>query len=370
MKTSLNNSDIFRMMEEWAPKSLAYDWDRVGIQVGSFNAKVKKIMVTLDVLESVVDEAIAEGVDLIIAHHPLLFKPIKQLNFDDPKGRVIKKLMQHNITVYAAHTNLDAAEGGVNDMLSDALGLKHREVLIKERNEELFKLISYVPFSHKDEVHNAFSLAGAGHIGDYSHCTFQTEGKGTFKPLEGSNPYIGNQNEIEFVNEVKMETIVQKSKLSKAVNCLLQAHPYEEPAYDIIPLANKGKSIGIGRVGEIDSILLSDLCDKIKTTFGLPVIRVTGELSQTVNRVAVLGGSGENYISVAKQHAADVYITGDVTFHNAQDAWQMGLSVIDAGHYIEKIMKEATKKYLDQQLSDTSISVMVSEVNTDPFQFV
>ncbi|AIF43408.1 Nif3-like dinuclear metal center hexameric protein [Virgibacillus sp. SK37] len=370
MMASLNNSDIFRMMEEWAPKSLAYDWDRIGLQVGSFNAKVKKIMVTLDVLESVVDEAIIKGVDLIIAHHPLLFKPIKQLNFDNPKGRIIKKLIQHNITVYAAHTNLDAADGGVNDMLSDALGVKHPEVLIKESNEELFKLIAYVPLSHIDEVQNAFSSAGAGHIGDYSHCTFQTNGKGTFKPLEGSNPYIGNQNEIEFVNEAKMETIVQKSKLSKAVDNLLHAHPYEEPAYDIAPLANKGKEIGIGRVGEIDPISLSDLCDKIKSAFGLTALRVTGELTQTVSRVAVLGGSGENYISAAKQSGADVYITGDVTFHNAQDAWQMGLSIVDAGHYIEQIMKEATKKYLDQKLLDTSISVVVSEVNTDPFQFV
>lgn len=195
-------------MERLAPKSLAYDWDNVGLQVGSFSTPVKKIMVTLDVLEEVVDEAITKNVSLIIAHHPLLFKPVKQLSTDTPQGRVLHKLLQHNITVYAAHTNLDIAEGGVNDVLCEKLKIKNTKVLIKERTETLYKLVVYVPQTHQKVLREAIGKAGAGHIGNYSHCTFQTMGKGTFKPLEGTNPYIGSQDKMEFVPEVKIETIV------------------------------------------------------------------------------------------------------------------------------------------------------------------
>ncbi|WP_156290712.1 Nif3-like dinuclear metal center hexameric protein [Oceanobacillus salinisoli] len=371
MENPINNSNVFQLMEKWAPKSLAYDWDNVGLQVGSYNQRAKKIMVTLDVLETVVDEAIEKEVNLIVAHHPLLFKPLKQVNYDTPQGRIVKKLIDHQITVYAAHTNLDAANGGVNDMLSRTLGIEKTDLLLESTVQTLFKIAVYVPLSHADEVRDALSASGAGHIGNYSHCTFQTEGKGTFKPLEGTNPYIGTTNKLQFVEEVRMETIVQEDKLNAVITSMVKAHPYEEPAYDIYPLKNPGQRYGVGRIGKLPyKMTLHDLCEQVKESLKMPRLRVTGDLNKTVTNVAVLGGSGEKYIHAARQKGAEVYITGDMSFHMAQDAWQMGLSVIDAGHYIEKVMKQETVMYLRRELNDRSIEIIASETNTDPFQFV
>jgi len=369
------NSDIFKLMEKWAPKSLAYDWDNVGLQVGSYNKPVKKIMVTLDVLESVVDEAIENEVDLIIAHHPLLFKPLNQLNLDNWRGRVIQKLIQHNITVYAAHTNLDMATGGVNDMLADLLGLENTGVLVETDPEAIYKFAVYVPETHLESVTDALSKEGAGHLGNYSHCTFQSKGTGTFMPLTQANPFIGKQNELERVNEIKVETIVKESILANVLHAVKNAHPYEEVAYDIFPLKNVDDKLGLGRVGTLNEpITLDKFIDYVKKSLGVDNLRVSGNLSKKIKRVAILGGSGEKYLFAARNKKADVYITGDMSFHFAQKAIEMGISVIDAGHYIEQVMKSGTKDYLDQyiqngSMEDSNIEVIVSKVNTDPFQY-
>lgn len=362
-------------MEKWAPKSLAYDWDNVGLQVGSYNKPVKKIMVTLDVLESVVDEAIENEVDLIIAHHPLLFKPLNQLNLDNWRGRVIQKLIQHNITVYAAHTNLDMATGGVNDMLADLLGLENTGVLVETDPEAIYKFAVYVPETHLESVTDALSKEGAGHLGNYSHCTFQSKGTGTFMPLTQANPFIGKQNELERVNEIKVETIVKESILANVLHAVKNAHPYEEVAYDIFPLKNVDDKLGLGRVGTLNEpITLDKFIDYVKKSLGVDNLRVSGNLSKKIKRVAILGGSGEKYLFAARNKKADVYITGDMSFHFAQKAIEMGISVIDAGHYIEQVMKSGTKDYLDQyiqngSMEDSNIEVIVSKVNTDPFQY-
>ncbi|XKF67439.1 Nif3-like dinuclear metal center hexameric protein [Virgibacillus necropolis] len=371
MKSEIMNHDVFREMEKWAPRNLAYDWDNVGLQVGSFSRQVKKVMVTLDVLENVVDEAIKEKVDLIIAHHPLLFKSAKQINTDDVQGRIIQKLLKHDITVYAAHTNLDAANGGVNDMLCDTIGLKNTDLLMESKEEALFKFVVYVPITHLENVRKALGDSGAGHIGNYSHCTFQTEGTGTFKPLAGTNPYIGQEGDMEHVNEAKLETIVQEKSLPTVLGQMKQAHPYEEVAYDIFPIANEGQKFGVGRIGELDQEMsLQELCNHIKQTLDVPSLRVTGDLHQQVKKIAVLGGSGEDFIHVAKAKGADVYLTGDMSFHHAQDAWQMGLSIIDPGHHVEKVMMQATKHYLENIFTNKQLEVITSKSNTEPFQFV
>ncbi|MFB4166495.1 Nif3-like dinuclear metal center hexameric protein [Virgibacillus sp. JSM 102003] len=371
METSTRNSDIFQIMEKWAPTNLAYDWDNVGLQVGSFNNQVTKIMVTLDVLESVVDEAIEKDVDLIIAHHPLLFKSVKQVNVDTSQGRIIQKLIQHNISVYASHTNLDIAVGGVNDMLCELLNINRTEVLQQTYQEELVKIAVFVPKTHLNEVRDAMSENGAGHIGDYSHCTFQTEGKGTFMPQEGTNPYIGSANHLAYVDEVKVESIIPQPKLARVIEAMINAHPYEEAAYDLMPLRNTGQTNGIGRIGTLDKgLTLRDFSEQVKHALKVPSLRVTGDLTKKVRKVAVLGGSGEKFIATAKEMGADVYITGDMTFHTAQDAWQMGLSVIDPGHHVEKVMKEGTKRYLENRLDNKNIEVILSNSNTEPFQFI
>ncbi|WP_042223436.1 Nif3-like dinuclear metal center hexameric protein [Oceanobacillus manasiensis] len=371
MKSIIKNKHIFVAMERLAPKSLAYDWDNVGLQVGSYDAPVSKIMVTLDVLEDVVDEAIAKNVSLIIAHHPLLFKPVNQLHTETAQGRVLKKLLQHNISVYAAHTNLDIAEGGVNDVLCEKLGITNTKPLIVEGAEQLKKLVVYVPQTHQHQVRDAMGNAGAGYIGNYSHCTFQTLGEGTFKPLAGTDPYIGSQDKMEFVQEVRIETIVQDSLLQKVLAATKAVHPYEEVAYDIFPLKTEGQKYGLGRIGKLNNgMSLRELSMLIKERLDLPGTRVTGDLDSQVKKVAVLGGSGEKYIRAARNAGADTFITGDLTFHSAQDAWQMGLSLIDPGHYAEKVMKESILQYLEKEFSTTDIKLLASSTNTDPFQFI
>ncbi|MDY0405552.1 Nif3-like dinuclear metal center hexameric protein [Virgibacillus sp. 179-BFC.A HS] len=369
MKQQLTNADIFKVMEAWAPKSLAYDWDNVGLQIGSNNRPVKKVMVTLDVLEEVADEAIANHVDLVIAHHPLLFKSLSRIDTEQPKGRTIQKLLAKNISVYAAHTNLDVAAGGVNDMLFEALQLQDKEVLLPTQAEELYKLAVYVPISHQEDIMHAWAKTDAGHIGAYSHCTFRTQGKGTFKPLEGTNPYIGKQQEISFVDEVRMETIVKKSRLADTIKAMIAAHPYEEVAYDVYPLENKGELMGLGRIGTLEKQMnLKELCEFVKTALSVPAVRVTGDLTKSIKKVAVLGGSGEKYFMDAKRKGADAYITGDVTFHAAQDAEQIGLAVIDPGHHVEKIMTVKTQAYLREKFPD--LEIITSNVHTEPFQFM
>src|SRR5690625_1898665 len=226
--TKIIHGTIFKELENWAPKELAYEWDNVGLQVGSHTDETKKVMVTLDVLKSVVDEAIEENVNLIIAHHPLLFKPLKEINFQTAKGNVIKKLIEHNITVYAAHTNLDIARGGVHDLLCDALGIVSSNPFIDIQSEKLLKLIVFVPRTHADEMRNALGAAGAGFIGNYSHCTFQSKGQGTFMPMEGTNPFIGSTDKLEIVDELKIETIVKEKDLQEVLTAMKTTHPYEE----------------------------------------------------------------------------------------------------------------------------------------------
>src|SRR5699024_10662152 len=201
--------------------------------------------------------------------------------FSTPKGNVIRKLIKHDISVYASHTNLDIAEDGVNDLLSDALQLEHRKHLIPFLNEKLTKLIVFVPVTHANKVRNALSEAGAGHIGNYSHCTFQTQGEGTFMPLEGTDPFSGTKNELSIVDELKIETIVREEDLQKVINAMKRTHPYEEVAYDLYPLKNKGKTFGLGRIGKLnEKVNLKSFCDMVKQVLDAPNLMVTGDLSQ------------------------------------------------------------------------------------------
>ncbi|QHE52989.1 Nif3-like dinuclear metal center hexameric protein [Pontibacillus sp. HMF3514] len=373
MSNIATGQQIIKWFEQLAPKHLAMDKDPIGIQVGTLNKKVNKVMVTLDVLENVVDEAIENEVDLIIAHHPLLYVPLKQVNPDHEKGRIVQKLLKHDITVYAAHTNLDVAKGGVNEALCEALGVVPKDILVETGSEKLYKLAVYVPETHQDQLRLALGDAGAGHIGDYSHCIFQTPGTGSFKPLDGTNPYIGTQGEIEKVEEVKMETIVPQSLLTSVLKVMEEAHPYEEVAYDLFPLENKGEKQGAGRIAKLDEPkTLRELAEHVKQALDVPTLRVVGDLDKRVETIAVLGGDGNKFTSQAKRKGADVFITGDLYFHVAHDALGMGLNVIDPGHHVEKVMKKKVKDYLQAEFEKQGVDteLMVSQVNTEPFQFM
>ncbi len=364
---------VIQYAEQLAPKALALEGDKIGLHVGTLQKPVKKVMVALDVLESVVDEAIREGADLIVAHHAVIFRPLKHLRTDLPAGRLYEKLIKHDIAVYTMHTNLDVAEGGLNDWLAEALGLVEVEPLDVSYTDPLKKLVVYVPVDHADAVLSALAQAGAGVIGNYSHCSFQAQGVGTFLPLEGTNPYIGETGRLERVPEVRLETILPASKQSAVIKAMKQAHPYEEVAYDVYALDLPGKGLGIGRIGKLPSpMALGELAALVKERFELRGVRVVGPLDEIVKKVAVVGGDGNSFVGKAAFRGADVLITGDIYYHTAHDAMADGLNLIDAGHNIEKIMKQKLANYLSDCLrrNGYATEVIPSKVHTDPFRFV
>lgn len=367
MNTTKAN-EIIQIMERWAPEAWAFDWDNVGLQVGSKNKQVSKVMVTLDVLENVVDEAIHKEVDLIIAHHPVLFVKPASINTDQSKGRILQKLLSHDITVYASHTNLDIAEGGVNDVLSERIGLTNTKPFVSNFQENVYKVAIHTPVDHAESVREAISEAGGGHLGDYSHCTFQIKGEGTFKPLDGSDPFIGQAGELEKVDELKIETIVKEKSLDSVIQSIITTHPYEEPAYDVYRVEINGEERGLGRIGELpEETDLKQFAENVKKAYDVPALRVTGEDAKKVKKVAVVGGSGEDFFKAARAKGADVLITGDVTFHKAQDALADGLAIIDPGHHVEKLICSEIKEKIKEELA---VEVILSESNTEPFRFM
>lgn len=353
---------------------MAEEWDNVGLQIGSSSLEVKKILVALDVDENVVQEAVDNNVQLIISHHPLLMKGIKSINIDQPKGNLISKLIKNNISVYAAHTNLDSVQGGVNTILAEKLGLKNIDVLHIVGSEKYVKLVAYVPEGHQDTVRDAISEAGAGWIGNYSHCTFQVSGTGTFCPREGTNPYIGSEGELEHVGEKRLETIVPVEKLSEVVSSMISAHPYEEVAYDIYPLENQGPAYGLGRIGQLDEpIAFSEIVKLVKRTLNLDVVKTGGSQHKLIKKVAVCGGSVGELWPVALAKGADAYITGDIKYHTAQDMTATGLSFIDAGHYGTEVpVVEKVCVYLNEICAKENIKVEVvkSKTQKEPFTYL
>jgi dinuclear metal center YbgI/SA1388 family protein len=367
-----NGHEIIQLFEQFSPKGLAMEGDKIGLQVGRLNKKVERVMIALDVLEEVIDEAIANNVQLIIAHHPPIYRSLKNVITDTVQGRMIEKLLKHDIAVYAAHTNLDVAIGGVNDLLAKALGLEQAEVLVPTYEKKLNKIVVFVPKSDAEQVIDALGNAGAGHIGNYSHCSFSTNGSGRFLPGENTNPTIGTKGKLETVDEVRIETIVPELLLKKVVTSMIKAHPYEEVAYDVYPVYNQGEVLGLGRIGKVNEMTLAEFAERVKTVLDVKTVRVVGDLNSKVKKVAVLGGDGNKYFTHAKFKGADVYVTGDIYYHTAHDAMMEGLNMIDPGHNVEKIMKKGVTDVLRKMCIDSGFDVEIfpSEVDTDPFQTI
>lgn len=371
MKTP-NGFEVIQLFEQYSPKKLAVEGDKIGLQVGTLNKPIQKVMVALDVLDEVVDEAIDKGIDLIIAHHPIIYRPLQKIT-DEGQGKLLQKLIKHDITVYAAHTNLDVAKGGVNDLLSDCLKLQNTEVLVPTYSASLKKLVVFVPEDAADDLRAALGKAGAGFIGNYSHCSFSTFGEGRFLPEAGANPYIGQKGQLEKVNEVRIETIFPEELEKKVLNSMIKAHPYEEVAYDIYPLHNKGEELGLGRIGELPKeMTLREFAQYVKESLDVKGVRVVGNLETTVKKVAILGGDGNKYVTSAKFKGADVYVTGDMYYHTAHDALMLGLNIVDPGHNVEKVMKKGVAEKMSRLAEDQGYQVefIPSEIDTDPFTFL
>ena len=368
----VNGHEIIGLFEKWSPKRYALEGDPNGLHIGQLNRPTEKVLVTLDVNEDVVDEAIEKGANLIIAHHPPIFRPLKSIATDTPQGRMFEKCIKHNISIYAAHTNLDVAQGGVNDMLAERLGLTETKVVEETYSESLYKLAVFSPETHADEMRQVLSKAGAGSIGDYKACSFSSIGVGRFTPGDSANPYIGKTGLEEQVTEEKIEVIVPGSLRNQVIKAMLAAHPYEEPAYDIVMLEQKTNNLGIGRVGLIpEKMTLDQFAAHVKTVFNVPALRFVGDPTTEIKKVAVLGGDGNKYIYAAKRSGADVLVTGDLYYHVAHDAEAIGLAVVDPGHNIEKVMIEGVVNYMRTACEEAKFDVtfIESEIITEPFQF-
>jgi dinuclear metal center YbgI/SA1388 family protein len=367
-----NGYEIIQLFEQFSPKDLAMEGDKIGLQIGRLNKKVERVMIALDVLENVIEEAIEKDVQLIIAHHPFIYRPLQKITTDTVQGRMVEKLLKHDIAVYTAHTNLDIAKGGVNDLLAEALGLENPEILVPTYETSLKKIVVYVPAENADEIRQVLGKVGAGFIGNYSYCSFSAQGTGRFLPSDQTNPYIGQPGKLEAVDEVRIETIVPESLLKKAITAMLKAHPYEEVAYDIYPVENKGDILGLGRIGTISEMTLGEFAEKVKMALEVEKVRVVGDVHSKIKKVAVLGGDGNKYFNQAKFNGADVYVTGDIYYHTAHDAMMQGLNMIDPGHNVEKVMKKGLSVVLGKLCDEAGFEVEVfpSELNTDPFQFL
>jgi dinuclear metal center YbgI/SA1388 family protein len=366
----LRGTEIIDFLQTVYPSFLVQKWDNCGLQVGNAKREIKKVLITLDVNDAVIEEAEALHAEMILSHHPLIFQPLKSLNCLEPIANTITKAIKKDILIYAMHTNLDVAKNGVSEVLAQLFELEDISILMPTFNEQLLKLAVFVPMGYEEKVHAAISNAGGGHIGNYSHCSFQTKGTGTFKPLQGTSPFIGSENVLTRVDEVKIETVVPKRKLKQVLQAMLEAHPYEEVAYDLYPIENQGEQYGFGRVGRLkENLNFDDFLKMVCSKLGSDWLRVAGNKNIIVRKLAVCGGSGGDFINEAANAGANVYLTGDIKYHQAQYAVERGLTVIDAGHYYtERPIILKLYELCSQAFNKDAVEFCVSKVNTNPFE--
>lgn len=352
------------LLDEWYPPSWAEEWDNVGLQVGDRSRQAERALVALDPTAEVVAEAADRGCELLVTHHPLLFRPLSRLDVDEPVGRTLAAALSSGVAVVACHTNADVASPGVSDSLAEALDLEVTGVLDETAAGERVKLVTFVPAEATAKVLDAIAGSGGGMIGEYSHCSYRVSGTGTFLPSDRARPSVGEPGSLNEVEEDRLEVVVSRDRLRGAVEAMVDAHPYEEVAYDVYPLASGG-GLGLGRIARPRSPLTaSALADVCRERLGGSV-RVAGKDDVDVRNVALCGGSGASLIPAALRAGVDAYVTGDVKHHEALDAASDGLTVIDAGHHGTEW---PFVPHLAGRLAVAGLGeVLVSEVSTDPF---
>lgn len=356
--------DITSKLEEWAPLVYQESYDNCGLLIGNQDQKITHVLITLDVTEDVIDEAIQTNCHLIVAHHPLIFGGVNKITPNHWVGRCITKAIKYDICIYAIHTNLDNIISGVNSKIAEKLELHDVEILWPKENT-LIKLVTYAPSANVQEVLKALYSAGAGNIGQYDKCSFAVNGVGTFRPSEGSNPTIGTQGKEESVNEIRIEILVPIHLQSDIICALKIAHPYEEVAYDLIPLKNHSQAVGSGIIGNLPAAIeVMDFLKNLKCRLHLPIIRHTPPARKNVQKIAVCGGSGSFLLTQAIRKHADVFVTADVKYHDFFEA-NSQLLMADIGHYQSEVgTKELIYDYLNQKF--TNIAFRLSDVKTDP----
>lgn len=360
--------EVIKYLEDWAPKEIAWQNDNVGVQVGNTNRKVTNILLSLELTVDVANQAIKKNCNLIITHHPLIFHPINKLNLNkDINAQLIEKLIKKEITLYSAHTNLDFTKHGVSFQLAKKLGLKNITFLKNQKSNQ-FKLSVFIPTTHVEKVANAIFNAGGGIIGEYSSCSFRSEGEGTFKGSSISNPVVGIKGRYEKVKEIKLEVLVDSWKLNDVLSALVTAHPYEEPAFDIYPLENYNVNYGAGAIGNFEkSLSPAETLAIVSKKLGAKNLRYVHGTTKEIKKVAVCGGSGSDLINDAISTSADAFVTADIKYHSFHSAKDKIL-LIDAGHYETEIhvMDELQRRLSKLVKEKSNIKVLKFNGNTNP----
>ena len=360
--------DITNCIEEFAPLNYAEGFDNVGLLIGNYATKVSGVIVTLDTLENVVDEAIERNCNLIVSFHPIIFSGLKKINGINYVERVVLKAIKNDIAIYAMHTALDNSIKGVNAKICDVLGLKNQRILIPQKNT-IKKLTTYAPQESADKVRTALFKAGAGNIGNYDYCSYNTEGFGTYRGNENSNPVIGEKGKFHAEKETFISVIFEKHLEMKILAALFEMHPYEEVAYDIVPLDNTNQEIGMGMVGELEEEKSeTDFLNFLKETMNAKGIRHSVLLNKPIKKVAVLGGSGSFAIENAINAKADIYVTADIKYHEFYKA-ENKLIIADIGHYeSEQFTKNLLVEILTKKFPN--FAIILSKKNTNPIYYL
>ncbi|MBA4746658.1 MAG: Nif3-like dinuclear metal center hexameric protein [Muricauda sp.] len=361
-------NDIAKVLEELAPLAHAEEFDNVGLLVGNPNMEVKGVLVTLDTLENVVEEAIEKKCNLIVSFHPIIFKGLKRLTGSNYVERVVIKAIAHNIAIYSMHTALDNSKMGVNAKICEVLGLKNPEILIP-RTKSIKKLTTYAPSADADTIKMALFAAGAGEIGKYSNCSYSLEGTGSFKAGNGANPAVGKVGEVHFEKETQINVIYTFEKEKSILKALFDAHPYEEVAYEVLTLENSNQDLGMGMIGTLDAEMdEKEFLLLVKDRMNASVVRHSKLLGNKVKKVAVLGGSGAFAIGAAKKSGANIFVTADIKYHEFYQAEDQ-LVIADIGHFeTEQFTKDLLVDYLTKKIPNFAVSL--SESITNPIKYL
>ena len=360
-------ADITRYLEELAPLAWQEDYDNCGLLLGDPQAELTKALLCLDVEPEVMDEAVSRGCNLVIAHHPFIFKGLKKLVPGRTETRVIETAIRNNIAIYAIHTNLDNRLEGLNALLLDRLGVVRHKIL-SPKDELLFKLAVFCPHANAAAIRDAIFGAGAGVIGNYDSCSFNLSGDGTFRALEGSDPYVGEKNTLHTEPETRIEVILPRHLADRVLAAIVAAHPYEEVAYDLYPLANRHARVGAGLIGELDMpVGEQEFLMRVREQLGVPVIRHSAFTGRPVGKVAICSGSGSFLVNDALRAGADIYLTADLKYHDFSGFGNRML-LADIGHYESEIwVKEWLRAALIEKFP--TFAFLISESGINPVNY-
>ncbi|MEX0981030.1 MAG: Nif3-like dinuclear metal center hexameric protein [Bacteroidales bacterium] len=360
--------EITAFLERLAPLMYQESYDNSGLQVGKYSMEVTGALVTLDVTEEVIDEAIDKGLNLVIAHHPLIFGGLRSITGKSMVERVVLKAVKHDIAVYAAHTNLDSVRQGVSGKICEVIGLKKCRILDPVAGR-LKKLVVFVPSANAEKVRQAIFEGGAGVIGNYDSCSYNIEGQGSFRGGERTDPFVGEKGELHFEPEIRIETVFPEHEKGRVITAMLQAHPYEEVAYDIYPLDNKYHEIGLGMIGELEEpVAEMEFLERLKKRFKTGVIRHSALLGRDIRRVAVCGGAGSSLLRKAISEKADLFVSSDFKYHQFFEA-EKRIVVADIGHFeSEQYTREVIYDSVNKKFP--KFALHLSDVNTNPIKYL